>query len=149
MKTTCISLGAAILASCLPMGTLFAQTPGAPATPPIAQVSSHSAVVVEPPAPGLEPKGNRSGQRLFNGHGTCCLSDFNYHGCGNLCSNLTFMLGSCRAFFGQTCIPNPPHGVQTTPGQNGMILNGLNPYDYPSGTYGTNGQRGCNSCGNW
>ena len=144
MKTTRFGLGAAVLLSCLPMGTLFAQTPCAPAKSPITQVSSHSAVVVEPPAPGLEPKHNGGGKRLFNGHGMCCLSDFNYHGCGNLCSNLTFMLGSCRAFFGQTCVPNAPHGSQTTPAQNGMILNGLNPYDYPSST---SGQRGCSSCG--
>jgi hypothetical protein len=40
--------------------------------------------------------------------GFCCWSTHNSVGCGNLHSDLTFIFGSCRQFFGEACVQPPP-----------------------------------------
>ncbi len=144
MNTIRRFVGAAAFAL-LPAGSSFAQAPIAPAQSPtqVVQVSGTSAVVIAPPLPVQETPREKSPHRLFNGHGLCCVSDFNFHGCGNLSSNLSFMLGSCRTFFGQTCIPKPPHpGLGVNPGvYRQELLFGLNApysgYPFPLNPYAT------------
>ena len=72
-------------------------------------------------------------QRLFNSHGMGCASNFNNLGCGNFCSEFKFIFGSCRTFFGQSCVPNPPH------------FGGGSGYG-PGNGYGFDGPQRC--CGN-
>lgn len=79
-------------------------TPPAPATPAIV-VDAAPTVDATPPQRSSRPL-----QRLLNSHGMACASNFNNLGCGNFCSEFKFVFGSCRTFFGQSCIPNPPHG---------------------------------------
>jgi hypothetical protein len=41
-------------------------------------------------------------------HSWCCWSHHNRLGCGSANSDLTFIFGSCRTFFGEPCLPGPP-----------------------------------------
>ncbi len=47
-------------------------------------------------------------QRALNRHGIACFTSHNIPGCGSLRSELTFMFGSCRVFFGEPCFGRPP-----------------------------------------
>src|SRR5262249_30257337 len=125
----------AVLGWCLKVSTLAAQAPaevkpGEAKSAPILPVS-HSELQASVGVLGndLGTASNRP-WKLFNSHGMCCTGYFNQIGCGNLCSNLTFMFGSCRVFFGQECTPKPPHFGQ---GGNG------------TGVLGGCGSQGC--CG--
>ena len=42
----------------------------------------------------------------FNKHGRCCSSDVNSTGCGGTRAELQFILGSCRYWFGEPCLPH-------------------------------------------
>jgi hypothetical protein len=44
----------------------------------------------------------------MNAHGVGCWSHHNSYTCGSLKSELTFVFGSCREFFGEPCLPGPP-----------------------------------------
>jgi len=62
-----------------------------------------SALLSRPPQPqpiGANPR--------LNQQGYCCDSDLNWYGCGGLKSLTDFYFGSCRTFFGEPCVPNPP-----------------------------------------
>jgi hypothetical protein len=88
-----------------PIETVPAPKASAPAiTVPAVVVNAGPAVDVTPP-----PVSPRPLQRLLNSHGMGCASNFNNLGCGNFCSEFKFVFGSCRTFFGQSCIPNSPH----------------------------------------
>jgi hypothetical protein len=48
--------------------------------------------------------------RLANHHGMACVSNQdNWGGCGCFCSEMRFIFGSCRSFFGEPCQPIPPN----------------------------------------
>jgi hypothetical protein len=80
-------------------------------------------VLAQAPAPEARPgceAGCRNGsgdaqtgrsaglRRLFHGQGIGCQE--NYDGaCSSLAAELRFVFGSCRTFFREPCIPNPPH----------------------------------------
>ncbi|MCI0379265.1 MAG: hypothetical protein L0215_16775 [Gemmataceae bacterium] len=53
--------------------------------------------------------GRRDGGRDGERRGIGCYAHHNELGCGSFCSEMTFIFGSCRTFFGEQCIPNPPH----------------------------------------
>lgn len=76
-------------------------------TPPSAQPPE-----ISTPA-GPENRENRAArgpvQRSLNSHGLGCWSHHTQMGCGSFCSEFRFIFGSCRSFFGDRCIPNPPH----------------------------------------
>jgi hypothetical protein len=38
----------------------------------------------------------------------CCWASFNGYGCSSLHSELGFVFGSCRTFFGEPCLKGPP-----------------------------------------
>jgi hypothetical protein len=40
--------------------------------------------------------------------GVGCWSHHNMYTCGSFHSEFTFVFGSCRQFFGETCLPGPP-----------------------------------------
>ena len=116
-------LGAlALVGWSLQTSTLCAQAPGQTAAPPApAAAATANVVVTEGTAPSSEPTTSRPFKRIFNSHGMCCASDFNQFGCGNFWSEATFILGSCRTFFGQPCYPNSPHfGLGGTRGGGGQ-----------------------------
>ena len=46
-------------------------------------------------------------QRALNRCGLGCFTTHNVPGCGSLHSELTFMFGSCRQFFGEPCFARP------------------------------------------
>jgi hypothetical protein len=46
---------------------------------------------------------------MLNNHGMGCWSHHVVFGCGSFHSEMRFIFGSCRAFFGDRCVPNPPH----------------------------------------
>jgi hypothetical protein len=43
----------------------------------------------------------------FRRQGSCCWSHHDNLDCGSLKSELTFIFGSCRAFYGERCAPRP------------------------------------------
>jgi hypothetical protein len=66
----------------------------------------------DPGAPPARPR------PFLNSHGMCCLSSFHDSGCRNLCSEIAFVFGSCRTFFGQSCTPDAAHfGADSRRGQ--------------------------------
>jgi hypothetical protein len=75
-------------------------------------------------APAMEPQPAHRGIRLaswplfgrpapvreqLNQHGYGCQSQLDWYGCGGWRQQLTFVLGSCRSFFGEPCMPGVPH----------------------------------------
>jgi hypothetical protein len=46
-------------------------------------------------------------QNYMHAHGVACYADFNNPSCSSLCSELTFIFGSCRTFFGEPCLRRP------------------------------------------
>jgi hypothetical protein len=102
-----------LLAGCLHASQLAAQPPasGGPraATPMPGAPMPGLVYVGEEVEVVSGPVRNRPTQRAFNNCGMCCASDFNQVGCGNFWSEVTFIFGSCRTFFGQPCVPNPPY----------------------------------------
>jgi hypothetical protein len=109
MKRSTIRLGLSLM---LAMGwwvqRLPAQTPAAPL--PAHSAPCHCASVLDPDAPP-GPQRKTFTVRALNHFGLCCASSHNQPTCGNLHSELTFIFGSCRQFFGEPCLPPPPHGV--------------------------------------
>jgi hypothetical protein len=87
---------------------LPAQTPTAPV--PTAPVQVQPAQPVGQPIDSdVAPKRKSFILRLFNNHGYGCYSTVGDCGCGSTASELTFIFGSCRAFFGEPCGTPPPH----------------------------------------
>jgi hypothetical protein len=76
------------------------------------------------------PLGEKTQQCLQN-YGLGCFATHNTVGCTSLGAELTFIFGSCRAFFGEPCAPG------------GGLTHG---YGYGNGNGNGNGNRGC-SCG--
>jgi len=62
-----------------------------------------SSLLARPPQPQLPAANPR-----LNAQGYCCDSDLNWYGCGGLKAQVDFYFGSCRTFFGEPCLPNPP-----------------------------------------
>lgn len=83
-----------------------AQTTVAPATP--SNVASMPVVVVGD-AEASPCAASRSGplRGLFNRAGVCCQNNYN-GACSSLAAECRFVFGSCRAFFGEPCVPNSP-----------------------------------------
>jgi hypothetical protein len=43
--------------------------------------------------------------------GPKCWAHHNYNSCGSCRSEFNFVFGSCRTFFGEACVPDPPPGT--------------------------------------
>ena len=61
------------------------------------------------PGPGYPPPSSRPFLRCLNSHGLGCWSHHTVMGCGSFHSEFGFIFGSCRYYFGDRCIPQPPH----------------------------------------
>jgi hypothetical protein len=105
---------------------LLAQAPAPPAPTPSAQLPSAKQPASLPPTvkqgaikqvngtvviqdntdPGAPPARPRP---FLNSHGLCCVASFHDSGCRNLGAQIAFCFGSCRTFFGQTCMPDAAH----------------------------------------
>ncbi|MBI3407274.1 MAG: hypothetical protein HY040_02820 [Planctomycetes bacterium] len=72
--------------------------------PAPAQFPPSGAPVVPAPPPARGPF-----QSCLNKHGLGCWAHHTQMGCGSFHSEMRFMFGSCRTFFSERCIPNPPH----------------------------------------
>ncbi len=116
-------------------GPLAAQVPTAPApvltgNPVVIQayaivpVVPHDATppnAVPPPEPERGPIGKFYHQccthvkSFARSMGFCCWDTHNSVGCGNITTDLTFMFGSCRQFFGEPCMLPPPPGSPGRP----------------------------------
>ncbi len=59
-----------------------------------------------PPAAGPYTTGYRALQGHLNSCGRDCQTQ-PFGNCGNTHDELRFVFGSCRAFFGEACVPNP------------------------------------------
>jgi hypothetical protein len=109
------------------------QTTPMPQAPPGTTIMQVYAVVpviphdASPPGyvPGQEPPPNGPVRRFFYNvgnctrdfwqrQGFCCWDTHNSVGCGNLTSDLVFMFGSCRQFFGEPCMQAPPPEAQNS-----------------------------------
>ncbi len=98
-----------------PLGSVGAPAlPGLPhaANPPPGGIPNQ---VGQPPyaPPQYPPIRTQTGYRPIRNTlqylGVCCWSHHNsYYSCGSLCSELRFVFGSCRAFFGEPCQHGPP-----------------------------------------
>lgn len=101
------------------------------------------APLLEPPlaaegvGPGPSPVRNAI-KNCLNRHGLGCNAHHSWFGCGSLRSELTFIFGSCRTFYGEPCFPKPPRGTAPTSTPYGGA-------PYGSGTSG-NGAGGCAGC---
>jgi hypothetical protein len=104
----------AVLASVLGLGVVAglvrAQTPVVPTAP--APVIIYQAPPGNDPVLAPEGANNQSGRRplrdCLQKHGLACWSHHNSPGCGSLKAECKFIFGSCRDFFGEPCIQNPP-----------------------------------------
>lgn len=111
------SLGLAVFT-----GLVRAQGPSVPPRPvtpeeylnypsmPVGPQGVPSGPVVYPQAhPAAEGAAKpRPVREWFRGHGLCCWSHHNEMGCGGWQSDLKFIFGSCRTFFGETCPRSAP-----------------------------------------
>src|SRR5438067_1286407 len=88
---------------------LPAQTPTPP--PPPAMVPAECASCADS-SRGAGPGGPERKHlltRVANKYGVGCNATHDSFGCGSAQAQLTFIFGSCRAFFGEPCEPPPPH----------------------------------------
>ena len=91
--------------------------------------------------PGVPEQPEQPGgplHRLGKRFGVCCWASFNGYGCSSVHSELAFVFGSCRTFFGEPCLNGPP--PSSVPPWAGLGGPGSHP-----GPYGPQGQR--SSCG--
>jgi hypothetical protein len=60
----------------------------------------------------LHPEGRRQGGIVERWHNRrpilFCYGNFNDYSCGSLHSELLFLFGSCRQFYGERCLKEPP-----------------------------------------
>jgi hypothetical protein len=56
----------------------------------------------------VDPRPSSRLKSLCNKIGHCCWATHNEVGCSNLKAECTFIFGSCRQFWGDPCLPNPP-----------------------------------------
>jgi hypothetical protein len=127
-----VAVVAAIISPMCGAGHTWAQSAYAPPTP--AQHVQASGLVLADQAPtttaspvtdtaAAENPGTRCSRPILNaigGHGhrgrdafgsnqpLGCWAHHNMFGCGSLKSECTFIFGSCRAFYGQLCLKEPP-----------------------------------------
>src|SRR5262245_9896590 len=102
--------------------------PGRAEEPPALTTSGAAgSVLVAPPVmqweagPDSYPEPPGYGSRVVDWmrrHNLACWTHHNNYGCGSLKSECTFVFGSCRAFFGEPCLPKPPptYGLPGFPG---------------------------------
>jgi hypothetical protein len=76
-----------------------------------------------------------------------CYGHFNDYSCGSFRSEMTFLFGSCREFFGEACLKGPP----VVPGVPRPGRSTIPPYGSPASRQGagdpTLGQGGGGGCG--
>lgn len=63
------------------------------------------------PAPQQIPQQKRTFHQWMNDHKLCCDAHFDRIGTGNFHSEMTFIFGSSRTFFGEPCFPKPQHAA--------------------------------------
>jgi hypothetical protein len=95
-------------------GPLGAQAPAAPVIVDSAIVEGAPVAESQPAPRGIRlaswPLFQRTPVRdHLNQHGYCCQSHIDWYGCGGWRQQLSFVLGSCRTFFGEPCAPEMPH----------------------------------------
>jgi hypothetical protein len=115
MKRSTVRLGLSLLVA---MGwwvqRLPAQAPTAPEAPSPPARLSPAPVLASAPCCGGEAGPDQPGppktllRQALNRHGVGCYTTHNVPGCGSLHSELTFIFGSCRVFFGEPCMARPP-----------------------------------------
>jgi hypothetical protein len=81
----------------------------------------------QPPEPPRRPQPIHDCLRSVN---IGCFATHNSVGCGSLKAECVYIFGSCRAFYGEPCLPPPP-GVHGSPYGNGNG-NGAGPARCPS-----------------
>ena len=64
--------------------------------------------MTEAPPGYVPPPPSPLRDRLQHRCGLGCWASFNSYGCGSLHSELAFIFGSCRTFFGEPCLSGPP-----------------------------------------
>jgi hypothetical protein len=107
MKRCTVRLGLSLMLAMgwwvqrLPAQAPIAPAPAAPASAPCCASSQN------PPADGQQL--HQGLRRLLNRHGLCCQGSHDSPTCGSLHSELTFIFGSCRQFFGEPCLVPPRH----------------------------------------
>ena len=109
MKRSTVRLGLSLMLAMgwwvqrLPAQAPVAPPPAAPAQAPCCGASAIDGVTGMP-----DPTVPRSRfQRALNRCGLGCYTTHNVPGCGSLHSELTFIFGSCRQFFGEPCFARP------------------------------------------
>jgi len=127
MKRWFRMLRAAVLASLIfaPGRVAWAQKPVStepmPAGPVIMENGPEAMeYAAEPAGEAPPPEHHRLFPRLFankpirpgvkdfaNDHGVGCFATIHTNGCSSLHSDLTFIFGSCRTFFGEPCLERP------------------------------------------
>ena len=69
------------------------------------------------PAGRVLPLANRQDSAMrdrLHRLGYACGQHLDWYGCGGWHAQNTFVLGSCRTFFGEPCLPNQPRGERGT-----------------------------------
>lgn len=90
--------------------------PAQPATEPPAPAAGTGGNVA-PGGQGCRSCSGKGGlcRRVLNHFGIGCWAHHDQYGCSSFMSECRFVFGSCRAYFGQRCSPDPPP-VPTPPG---------------------------------
>ena len=109
MRRSTVRLGLSLmLAAGWWVQRLPAQAPTAPVPPVSARApccAAHDSIGADETP---EPAPKTRLQQTLNRCGLGCWTTHNVPGCGSLRSELTFVFGSCRAFFGEPCMSAPP-----------------------------------------
>jgi len=112
VKRATIRLGLSlVLATGWWVQRLPAQTPS-PLPPAAVAPASCPALVADPAHGPGDPERQHLFTRVANKYGMGCYATHDSFGCGSAHAHLTFIFGSCRAFFGEPCQPNPPHRLR-------------------------------------
>lgn len=110
MKRVMVRLGLSLMvAAGWWVQRLPAQSAGAPAPLIVISATGDRAAPVESvQRPGLLVRWHDYNKEFLNKYGRCCSSDVNNPGCSGLRSDLQFVFGSCRYWFGEPCLPMGP-----------------------------------------
>jgi hypothetical protein len=81
-------------------------------------------IIMPPYTPGPHPQTPPAHPLLeerLHRYGLHCFAEINSLGCGSWKSDFQFVFGSCHTFYGQPCIPQPPHDTGILGRESGIL----------------------------
>src|SRR5262245_41656896 len=85
--------------------------------PPTERTGQPVLSIDHPLATPPPPPAESAMTRHLNKFGLGCNAHHTWFGCGSFRSEMTFIFGSCRTFFGEPCFPKPPQVKESVAGR--------------------------------